>query len=79
VKEKKVGVVLKSFDDVVSGLKEMLEPAKLAEFKKNVREQNNRAIFEIMEILERLLAGGSDSLMRSSATFTETVEVSSAD
>ncbi len=52
VEEKKVGVVLKSFDDVVSGVQQMLEPAKLAEFKKNVGGQNNRAIFEIMEILE---------------------------
>jgi len=79
VKEKKVGVVLKSFDDVVSGLQEILEPAKLAEFKKNVGEQNNRAIFEIAEILERLLAGGNDSFLRSAATVNETVGVSSAD
>jgi len=55
VKEKRVGVVLKSFDDVAGGLKEMLEPEKLAEFKRNVAAQNNRAIFEIMEILERLI------------------------
>jgi spore coat polysaccharide biosynthesis predicted glycosyltransferase SpsG len=56
VTEKRVGVVLKSFDDVVSGVRQMLEPAKLAEFRKNVAAQNNRAIFEIMEILERMLA-----------------------
>ena len=55
VKEKKVGVVLKSFDEVVRGVQEMLEPEKLAEFKKNVATQNNRAIFEIMEILEGVL------------------------
>jgi len=55
VAQKRVGVVLKSFDDVASGVKEMLEPAKLAEFKKNVAAQNNRAIFEIMEILDRNL------------------------
>lgn len=55
VKEKKVGVVLKSFDDVVSGVKEMLDPAKLAESKKNVAAQNNRAIFEIMDILQNVL------------------------
>jgi len=55
VKEKKVGVVLKRFDDVVSGVQQMLEPAKLLEFKKNVGALDNRAIFEIMEVLERLL------------------------
>jgi len=57
VKGKKVGVVLKSFAEVVGGVKEMLEPVKLAEFKKNVAAQNNRAIFETMEILERHLSG----------------------
>jgi UDP-N-acetylglucosamine:LPS N-acetylglucosamine transferase len=56
VKEKRVGVVLKSFEDVVNGVQQMLEPTKLAEFKKNVAEQNNRAIFEIMEILDELLS-----------------------
>jgi 1,2-diacylglycerol 3-beta-galactosyltransferase len=55
VKEKKVGVVLKSFEDVVSGVQQMLEPAKLAEFKKNVAAQDNLAIFEIMEILQTIL------------------------
>jgi len=55
VTQKKVGVVLRSFEDVVSGVQQMLDPAKLVEFKKNVAAQNNRAIFEIMEILEDLL------------------------
>jgi spore coat polysaccharide biosynthesis predicted glycosyltransferase SpsG len=55
VTQRKVGVVLKSFEDVVGGVQQMLEPAKLAEFKKNVAAQNNRAIFEIMEILQKLL------------------------
>src|SRR5262249_3449176 len=57
VSQKKVGVVLKGFEDIVSGVQQMLEPAKLAEFKKNVAAQNNRAIFEIMEILESLIGG----------------------
>ena len=55
VTQKRVGVVLRSFDDVVNGVNEMLEPGRLAEFKKNVAAQNNRAIFEIMEILAGLL------------------------
>ncbi|HXY25711.1 MAG TPA: glycosyltransferase [Candidatus Acidoferrum sp.] len=55
VKEKNVGIVLKSFKDVVSGVKQMLEPARLAEFRKNVAALNNRAVFEIPEILARLL------------------------
>jgi hypothetical protein len=34
----------------------MLEPARLAEFRKNVAALNNRAIFEIPEMLAKLLA-----------------------
>jgi spore coat polysaccharide biosynthesis predicted glycosyltransferase SpsG len=55
VTEKSVGIVLKSFKDVVNGVQSMLEPAKLAAFRKNVEAQNNRAIFEIPEILATLL------------------------
>ncbi|HWZ97471.1 MAG TPA: glycosyltransferase [Candidatus Dormibacteraeota bacterium] len=65
VKEKKVGVVLKSFEDIVSGVQQMLEQAKLAEFKRNVAAQNNRAIFEIMEILARLLGENEKAALRS--------------
>src|SRR5262249_45052821 len=63
VKEKKVGIVLKSFKDVASGVRQMLEPAKLAECRKNVAAQNNRAIFEIPEILAALLGESSESML----------------
>jgi hypothetical protein len=33
----------------------MLEPATLAEFRENVSAQENRAVFEIPEILAKLL------------------------
>src|SRR6266478_6173329 len=55
VKEKGVGIVLKNFGDVVDGVKRMLDPAALSEFRRNVIAQNNRAVFEIPEILARLL------------------------
>ena len=55
VKEKGVGIVLKSFEDVADGVQRMLKPATLAEFRKNVSTQENRAVFEIPEILARLL------------------------
>lgn len=56
VLEKRVGIVLKSFRDVVNGVRQMLEPATLAEFRGNVAKLDNRAIFEIPEILATLLA-----------------------
>jgi len=65
VKEKGTGIVLKSFKDVVSGVRQMLEPAALAEFRKNVATQKNRAIFEIPEILAILLGEKPDSTRRS--------------
>jgi 1,2-diacylglycerol 3-beta-galactosyltransferase len=55
VKEKGVGIVLKNFKEVVAGVKQMLEPATLEKFRKNVVAQDNRAIFEIPEILAKLL------------------------
>lgn len=59
VKEKKVGIVLGSFKDVAKGVKRMLEPQTLAEFRRNVASQDNRAIFEIPEIFAGLLGEGS--------------------
>jgi UDP-N-acetylglucosamine:LPS N-acetylglucosamine transferase len=55
VKEKGVGIVLKSFDDITDGVKRMLDPATLAVFRRNVAAQKNRAVFEIPEILAVLL------------------------
>ena len=55
VREKNVGIVLKSFKNVVDGVKQMLEPATLEQFRKNVAAQDNRAIFEIPEILAKVL------------------------
>jgi hypothetical protein len=66
VSEKRVGIVLKSFREVVEGVRQMLEPASLAGFRKNVAALDNRAIFEIPEMLARLLAQPSETAERSS-------------
>ncbi len=60
VAAKRVGIVLHSFRDVVSGVQRMLEPATLAELRNNVDALNNRAIFEIPEILDKLLRESAD-------------------
>jgi hypothetical protein len=39
----------------------MLEPATLAELRKNVDALENRAIFEIPEILDKLLRESADA------------------
>ena len=61
VAEKRVGIVLRNFREVVSGVQRMLDPATLAEFRKNVGALENRAIFEIPEILKKLLRESADA------------------
>jgi 1,2-diacylglycerol 3-beta-galactosyltransferase len=61
VHEKRVGIVLKNFKEVAAGVSQMLDPANLAEFRKNVAAQNNRAIYEIPEILAKLLGEPSSA------------------
>jgi Glycosyltransferase family 28 C-terminal domain len=60
VRENRVGIVLKSFEEIVGALKELLEPARLAEFRRNVGALNNQAVFEIPEIFAKLLAESGD-------------------
>jgi glycosyl transferase family 28 len=72
VKEKRVGIVLKSFQEVVAGVRQMLEPASLAEFRKNVKAQENRAIFEIPEILAKLLGETAADYRSAKSTPTAT-------
>jgi len=55
VREREVGVVLRSFSDIARGVAELLEPANFARYRANAAAIHNRAIFEIPEILERIL------------------------
>ena len=61
VREKRVGIVLKSFDEIVRGVKQLLEPATLAEFRRNLGALNNRAVFEIPGIFAKLLGENGES------------------
>jgi len=55
VREKRVGIVLRNFRQIVGGVKQLLEPATMAEFRRNVAALENRAIFEVPEIFAKLL------------------------
>ena len=55
VRENQVGVVLKSFRDIDAGLRELLEHRNLERFRRNAAAMENRAVFEIPEILASLL------------------------
>ncbi|HEV2689144.1 MAG TPA: glycosyltransferase, partial [Bryobacteraceae bacterium] len=55
IREKQVGVVLKSFREMDDGLRELLDPPNFARFRANAAAIKNRAVFEIPEILDSLL------------------------
>jgi hypothetical protein len=56
VKEKRVGIVLNNFREVAQGVRQMLEPATLVRLRNNVKRLDNRALFEIPQMLAGLLA-----------------------
>jgi UDP-N-acetylglucosamine:LPS N-acetylglucosamine transferase len=55
VLEKEVGVVLRSFSEIVPAVGRMIEPANLARFRANAGGLKNRAVFEIPGMLEQIL------------------------
>ena len=57
VKEQGVGVVLKSFRGIEPAVRHLLESNQLAQMRQRAAKLENRAVFEIPEILNRLLIG----------------------
>jgi 1,2-diacylglycerol 3-beta-galactosyltransferase len=57
VRQRGVGVVLKSFRDIAPAVKEMLAPANWPGYRQRAAAIQNRAVFEVPEILENILAG----------------------
>jgi UDP-N-acetylglucosamine:LPS N-acetylglucosamine transferase len=55
VVEKDVGVVLRSFDEIVPAVGRMIGPANLARFRANADGLKNQAVFEIPGMLEQIL------------------------
>jgi UDP-N-acetylglucosamine:LPS N-acetylglucosamine transferase len=57
VREKGVGIAVGRFKlEIVPAVEQMLDPEQRFEFLKNVLHQKNRAVFEIPEILDRILS-----------------------
>ncbi|MGO9605614.1 MAG: galactosyldiacylglycerol synthase [Candidatus Binataceae bacterium] len=55
IMENQLGVVLPSFAEIANGILPMLDPDRLRSLRERVSRLNNRAIFEIPEILAGLL------------------------
>jgi len=60
VREKQVGLVVSNFDTVVGAVAEMLEGETFHQFRCNAKKMHNRALFEIPEILSRILEGSTN-------------------
>ena len=56
IERHRFGVVLRSFNDIVAGIGQMLDPQRLAHFRSRAGALDNRAVFEIPDLLEALIA-----------------------
>jgi 1,2-diacylglycerol 3-beta-galactosyltransferase len=52
--EKQVGLVLRSFDKIDAAVARLIEPSALGRYRANAAALQNRAVFEIPEILEKI-------------------------
>ena len=59
VLEKQVGIVVKSHRQIASAVAQLLQPGQLSRFKEHAAAMNNRAIFEIPKIFEKILSNAS--------------------
>src|SRR5262250_3601112 len=73
VLEKEVGIVLRNFKRVEKAVAQLIEPATLARYRANAAALDNRAVFEIPEMLEKILAQS-----RNKPAETEPVSVAQA-
>jgi 1,2-diacylglycerol 3-beta-galactosyltransferase len=55
VREQGVGLVLSSFSDIVDAVKELLEPGNYSRYRSAVAALNNRAVFEIPDMLAKIM------------------------
>ncbi|HET8549908.1 MAG TPA: glycosyltransferase, partial [Bryobacteraceae bacterium] len=61
VRDKGVGIVVENFRDIAAAVDQLLEPNAFAGFRERAGRIRNRAVFEIPDILQRILAGNEDN------------------
>ena len=59
VRENDVGLVLRNFRTIGSAVEELLEPETYARMRANAAAMNNRAVFEIPDMLAAILSGSA--------------------
>jgi 1,2-diacylglycerol 3-beta-galactosyltransferase len=55
VRERALGLVLPDFRGIAAAVDQLLEPERFARFREATGRQTNRAVFEIPDMLERIL------------------------
>ena len=55
LEQQRMGIVLGSFREIASGIEKLLAAETLAEFRGNAEKYSNRALFEVPEILQKIL------------------------
>jgi hypothetical protein len=55
--EKEVGIVLRNFHKIDEAVAQLIQPSTLARYRANAAALHNRAVFEIPEILQKILNG----------------------
>jgi 1,2-diacylglycerol 3-beta-galactosyltransferase len=66
VRQNQVGLVIPSFRQIQKAVEQFLDPENFAHYRANVAAINNRAVFEISEVLQQILASsGKPAIARS--------------
>jgi hypothetical protein len=66
VREKEVGIVVRSHRQVAGAVAELLQPGKLEQFRARTAAMENRAIFEIPVIFGKILNGSAEKILAGS-------------
>ena len=56
IRENQIGIVLPNFRGIARAVDELLEPTAYGHFRAATERLENRAVFEIPDVLERILA-----------------------
>jgi 1,2-diacylglycerol 3-beta-galactosyltransferase len=66
VREKEVGIVVRSHRQVAGAVAELLKPGELAQFRARTAAMENRAVFEIAAIFEKILEASPENVLAES-------------
>ena len=66
VREKEVGIVVRSHRQVAGAVAELLKPGELAQFRARTAAMENRAVFEIPAIFEKILEASPENVLAES-------------